>query len=47
MGIFFYLGAQIIYATGQILELSVPLVALAPALIITCVALLLLKRMRW
>lgn len=47
VGIFFYLGAQIIYATGQILQLSVPLVALAPAAIIACVALLLLVRMRW
>lgn len=47
VGIFFFLGAQIIYATGQILGLSVPLVALAPALIITLVAVVLLKRMRW
>ncbi|NND66164.1 MAG: LPS export ABC transporter permease LptG [Halioglobus sp.] len=47
VGIFFYLGTQIIYATGQILELSIPLVALAPAIIIGCVALLLLRRMRW
>lgn len=47
VGIFFYLGAQIIYATGQILHLSIPLVALAPALIITLVALYLIKRMRW
>ncbi len=47
VGIFFYLGAQIIYAAGQILALSVPLVALAPAVIITCVALVLLRRMRW
>lgn len=47
VGIFFYLGAQIIYATGQILGLSVPLVALAPSLIIACVAVLLLRRMRW
>ena len=47
VGIFFYLGAQIIYATGQIFALSMPLVALAPALIIVGVALVLLRRMRW
>jgi lipopolysaccharide export system permease protein len=47
VGIFFFLGAQIIYAVGQLLGWSEPLVALLPALIILLVAVYLLRRMRW
>jgi lipopolysaccharide export system permease protein len=47
LGILFYLGAQIIFAMGQLLELNTPTVALLPALIILACALFLLRRMRW
>lgn len=47
VGIFFYLGAQIIYAMGQLLGWSIPLVALAPTLVILACAFLLMRRMRW
>lgn len=47
VGILFYLGAQIIYALGQLLSLSVPVVAFLPTVIVFLAALLLLRRMRW
>ncbi len=47
VGILFYLGAQIIYALGQLLAISVPVVAFTPTLIVMAAALLLLRRMRW
>ena len=47
LGIVFYLGAQIIFALGQLLQWNIPLVAALPALIITFCALVLLRRMRW
>ena len=47
VGIIFYLGAQIIFALGQLLDWSIPLVAALPALIISVVAVILLRRMRW
>lgn len=47
LGILFYLGAQIIFALGQVLQWSVPLVALAPALIIFGCAAYMMRRMRW
>ena len=47
LGILFYLGAQITFAMGQLLHLNIPLVAAAPALIVTLCALVLLRRMRW
>ncbi|MEM0955283.1 MAG: LPS export ABC transporter permease LptG [Pseudomonadota bacterium] len=47
VGILFYLGAQIIYALGQLLSVNVALVALTPTLLVAVVALLLLQRMRW
>jgi lipopolysaccharide export system permease protein len=47
LGILFYLGAQIIFSLGQLLQWSIPLVALLPTLIILLCALLLLRRMRW
>ena len=47
VGVVFYLGAQIIFALGRLLDWSIPLVAGLPALIILTVALTLLSRMRW
>ncbi|MEH6634730.1 MAG: LptF/LptG family permease [Halioglobus sp.] len=47
VGILFYLGAQIIFALGQLLGWSIPLVAVVPAVIVMACALVLLKRMRW
>ena len=47
LGIVFYLGAQIIFALGQLLQWNIPLVAALPALIITLCAMALLRRMRW
>ena len=47
VGILFYLGAQIIFALGQLLGLNIPLVALTPTLIILLWALFLLHRMNW
>ena len=47
LGILFYLGAQIIFSLGQLLQWNIPLVALSPTLITLVAALLLLRRMRW
>jgi lipopolysaccharide export system permease protein len=47
VGILFYLGTQIIFALGQLLDLNIPLVALAPTLLILICALFLLRRMHW
>ena len=41
LGILFYLGAQIIFALGQLLGLNIPLVALVPTLIVLLAALFL------
>ncbi len=47
VGIMFYLGSQIIFSLGQLLQWSMPVVAILPAVIITVCALLLLRRMHW
>lgn len=47
VGILFYLGAQIIYALGQLLQWSLPLMAALPSFIVLFCALFLLRRMRW
>ena len=47
VGILFYLGSQIIFSLGQLLNWSIPLVALLPTLVILACALMLLRRMRW
>ncbi|MEP5764487.1 MAG: LPS export ABC transporter permease LptG [Halieaceae bacterium] len=47
IGVLFYLGAEILFALGRLLNLSIPLVAAAPALLIFSCACLLLHRMRW
>jgi lipopolysaccharide export system permease protein len=46
-GILFYLGSQIIFAMGQLLNLSIPLVALTPSLLVLLCALVMLRRMHW
>jgi lipopolysaccharide export system permease protein len=47
LGILFYLGTQIIFSLGQLLQWNIPLVALLPTLVILSCALVLLRRMRW
>ena len=47
LGILFYLGTQIIFSLGQLLQWNIPLVALLPTLVILSCALFLLRRMRW
>lgn len=47
VGILFYLSAQIIFALGQLLQLSIPLVAISPAVVVFACASLLLRRVRW
>ena len=47
LGILFYLGAQIVFALGQLLDLNVPLVALTPTIVIVLCALVMLRRMHW
>lgn len=47
LGILFYLGAQITFALGQVLQWSIPLVAIAPAVVILMCAIVMMRRMRW
>jgi len=47
VGILFYLGTQIIFALGQLLNLNIPFVALAPTLLILLCAIIMLRRMHW
>jgi len=47
LGILFYLGAQIVFALGQLLDWNIPLVAALPSLIIFGIAAVMLLRMRW
>ena len=47
LGILFFLGAQIVFALGQLMHWNIPLVALLPALVICLCAVVLLLRMRW
>jgi lipopolysaccharide export LptBFGC system permease protein LptF len=47
LGILFYVGAQILYALGQILNVSPPLVGLMPSLIVFIIAAGLFARLRW
>jgi lipopolysaccharide export system permease protein len=47
VGILFYLGTQIVFALGQLLDLNIPSVALAPTLVIIICAVILLRRTRW
>ncbi|NQX88765.1 MAG: LPS export ABC transporter permease LptG [Halioglobus sp.] len=47
VGILFYLGTQIIFSLGQLLQWNIPFVALLPTLVILACAGALLRRMRW
>jgi lipopolysaccharide export system permease protein len=47
IGIFFYLGTQIIHATGLLLQLNMALITLSPILILLAASVFLLYRMRW
>jgi lipopolysaccharide export system permease protein len=47
VGILFYLGAQIVFALGLLLHLSIPVVTLVPTVIVTLCAGILLARMQW
>lgn len=47
LGILFYLGTQIIFSLGQLLQWSSLLVALLPSVAVLAIALILLRRMRW
>jgi lipopolysaccharide export system permease protein len=47
LGIMFYLGTQIIFSLGQLLQWSIPLIAVLPTLIILACAFVMLRRMRW
>ena len=47
VGILFYLGTQIVFSLGQLLQWSIPFVALLPTLIILLFAGIMLRRMRW
>ena len=47
LGILFYLGAQVIFALGQLLGLSIPLVAALPSILVGLCALVMLRRMNW
>lgn len=47
IGIFFYLGTQIIHATGLLLKLNTALITLSPILVLLAASVFLLYRMRW
>jgi len=47
LGILFYLGTQIIFSLGQLLQWNIPFVAVLPTLVILLCALVLFRRMRW
>ena len=47
VGILFYLGAQIVFALGLLLQLNIPMVTLVPTVIVTLCAGILLARLHW
>ena len=47
IGILFYLGAQIIFALGRLFDLSIPLVAALPSILVALCAAAMLRRMNW
>jgi lipopolysaccharide export system permease protein len=47
VGILFYLGSQIVFALGHLLQLSLPVIAALPFALVLLCAVVLLKRMRW
>lgn len=47
VGIFFYLGAQIVFALGLLLHLSIPVVSALPTVVVALCASILLAKMHW
>jgi len=47
VGLLFYVGAQIVFALGQVLRLDAALVTLFPTLMVALCALFMMRRMRW
>lgn len=47
VGIFFFLGTQIVHAVGQLMGLDFLLITLTPIALIALVAAILIKRLRW
>jgi len=47
VGIFFYLGAQILFALGLLLHVSIPVMSVVPTLIVALCAGILLAKMHW
>jgi len=47
VGILFYLGAQIVFALGLLLHLSIPMVSVVPTVIVALCAGILLAKMHW
>ena len=47
VGIFFYLGSQIIYALGTILDWQPAITCILPAVVILLAALVLLRKYSW
>jgi lipopolysaccharide export LptBFGC system permease protein LptF len=47
IGIFFFLGSQIVFAVGQIMQLNYLLITLAPIAVVLLFSLFMLHRMRW
>ncbi|MCW9078692.1 MAG: LPS export ABC transporter permease LptG [Gammaproteobacteria bacterium] len=46
-GILFYLGAQVVFALGLLLDLSIPVVSVVPTVIVALCAGILLAKMHW
>ena len=46
-GILFYLGAQVVFALGLLLHLSIPMVSMVPTVIVALCAGILLAKMHW
>ena len=47
VGIFFFLGSQIFYAVGQLMQLNYLVITLTPVVVVVLCSLLLIRRMRW
>ena len=47
VGILFYLGAQVVFALGLLLHLSIPMMSMVPTIVVALCAGVLLARMHW
>ena len=47
IGIFFFLGSQITYAVGQLMQLDYLLITLSPVAAVLLFSMFMLRRMRW